>query len=81
MSLQTVTIDRAGRVALPKQALDALGAQTSQEAEVALEVTEGGVILKPKRAATPITDRIAAMNLPVADWEQMEREIEAGRTT
>ena len=28
---------------------------------------------------TPITERIAAMYLPVFDWEQMEREIEAGR--
>ena len=27
----------------------------------------------------PITECIAAMDLPVADWDQMEREIEAGR--
>jgi len=79
MSSQTVTIDRAGRIALPKQALDALGAHTAQEAEVVLELTETGVILKPKREMTPITDRIAAMNLPVADWKQMEQEINAGR--
>jgi len=79
MSSQIVTIDRAGRIALPQQALDVLGAHTSQEAEVVLELTEAGVVLKPKREATPITDRLAAMNLPVADWEQMEHEINAGR--
>jgi hypothetical protein len=28
-------------------------------------------------SATPITERIAAMNLPVDDWEIMEKEIEA----
>ena len=27
----------------------------------------------------PVTERIAAMNLPTADWPQLEQEIEAGR--
>ena len=77
MFTQTITIDRAGRITLPKQILDALGVQP--EAEVVIELMETGVVIKPKHHITPITGRIAAMNLPVADWDQMEQEIEAGR--
>ena len=77
MFTQTITIDRAGRITLPKQILDALGVRP--EAEVVIELTETGLVIKPKHLITPITERIAAMNLPVADWDQMEQEIEAGR--
>ena len=77
MFTQTITIDRAGRITLPKQILDALGVYP--EAEVVIELMETGVVIKPKHLITPITERIAAMNLPVADWDQMEQEIEAGR--
>jgi AbrB family looped-hinge helix DNA binding protein len=77
MSVQTTTIDQAGRITLPKQILDALGVHP--EAEVVIELTETGVVIKPKHSTTPITERIAGMNLPVADWDQMEQEIEAGR--
>jgi hypothetical protein len=37
------------------------------------------VVIKPKDLAHPITDRIVSTLLPVADWDQMEREIQAGR--
>ncbi len=77
MFTQTVTIDRAGRITLPKQILDALGVRP--EAEVVIELMETGLVIKPKHPITPITERIAAMNLPVAAWDQMEQEIEAGR--
>jgi len=77
MSPQTVVIDHAGRITLPKSALDALG--VCPDEEVTLLLTDVGLVTKPKRAATPITERIAAMNLPVTDWETMEQEIEAGR--
>lgn len=80
MLTQTITIDQAGRITLPQQVLDALGLSTSSETEVIIEFTTEGIVLKPKTSATPLTDRIAAMNLPVADWEQMEQEIEAGRS-
>jgi hypothetical protein len=46
---------------------------------VIVELTETGILIKAKVRPTPITDRIAAMNLPVADWDEMEKEIEAGR--
>ena len=76
MSPQTVTIDHAGRITLPKSALDALG--VCPDEEVTLLLTDGGLVIKPKRATAPITEHIAAMNLPVADWETVEQEIEAG---
>ncbi|MBI5653822.1 MAG: AbrB/MazE/SpoVT family DNA-binding domain-containing protein [Chloroflexi bacterium] len=79
MFAQTITIDRLGQVALPKRLLDALGLHP--ESEVVVELIESGIVIKPKPAITPITDRIAALDLPVAGWEQMEREIEAGRRT
>ena len=77
MSPQTVVIDHAGRITLPKSALDALGVHPDEE--VTLSLTDEGLVIKPKRTAATITERIAAMNLPVADWETMEQEIEAGR--
>jgi hypothetical protein len=44
-------------------------------------MTESGLLLKLKSSptVTPLTDQLSAMNLPVADWEQMEQEVEAGR--
>jgi len=77
MFAQTVPIDQGGRITLPQQILEALGVQP--EAEVVIALTETGVVLKPKYAVTPITDRLAAMNPPVSDWEQMEQEMEVGR--
>ena len=77
MSPQTIVIDPAGRITLPKSALEALG--VGPDEEVILLLTDEGLVIKPKRTAATITGRIAAMNLPVADWEAMEQEIEAGR--
>lgn len=79
MFLQTATVDKTGRIALPQQILDALGIQ--EQGEVIIEVTDTGVLLKPKQSNQTITERIAAMNLPVDDWEHMEQEIEDGRLT
>ena len=78
---QTVEIDATGRVTLPPQALAVLGVRRAQGVEVILELTEAGVMLKPKQSLNPVTERIAAMNLPTADWPQLEQEIEAGRLT
>ena len=77
MFTHTTTIDQAGRIILPKQILDALRLHPKEE--VVIELTETGIVIKPKRPITPITEPIAAMGLPVADWDQMEREIEGGR--
>ncbi|MFQ5614178.1 MAG: AbrB/MazE/SpoVT family DNA-binding domain-containing protein [Anaerolineae bacterium] len=74
-----LTIDQTGRITLPKQVLKALGVEASHTVEVLIELTEAGIIIRPKRTLIPITERIAAMDLPVAAWEGMEQEIEAGR--
>lgn len=74
---QMVTIDQAGRIALPKSLLEALGLRPSEE--VTLRLTDEGLLIEPKKKSGPITARIASMNLPVSDWEAMEKEIEEGR--
>lgn len=77
MLQQTTVVDRAGRIVLPKPVLDALGMHPGEK--VTLYVTDEGVMIKPGQAAVPVTERIAAMDLPVADWETMELETELGR--
>jgi bifunctional DNA-binding transcriptional regulator/antitoxin component of YhaV-PrlF toxin-antitoxin module len=79
MYVQAGVIEQGGRITLPRQILDALGIQPSRETEVIVELTEAGVVIKPRLSAHPITDRLASMSLPVADWDQMEQDIEAGR--
>ena len=77
MLSQMSTIDKNGRVALPKPMLDALGIVS--DSEVVIELTDVGIVIKSTKLTPSITQRIADMNLPVADWEEMEREIDAGR--
>ena len=77
--LHTVKVDKQGKLTLPKDALDALGVK--KEAERIMELTDGGILLSFKQSLPPLTEQIAAMNLPVASWEQMETETEAGRTS
>lgn len=77
MFAQTITIDKAGRIALPRQILEALGVQP--ETELVIELKDIGAVIKPQYPVAPIAERISAMNLPVSDWEVMEEEIEAGR--
>ena len=72
-------VDQWGRIKLPQPILKALGLRP--EAEVTVQVSEEAIIIKPRKAETPITATIAAMNLPVAEWETIEREIEAGRVS
>jgi AbrB family looped-hinge helix DNA binding protein len=77
MLSQTSTIDKNGRVALPKPMLDALG--ITSDSEVVIELTDAGIVIKSSNLTPSITQRIADMNLPVADWDEMEQEIDAGR--
>jgi len=78
MLTQMVVIDSAGRITLPKKILETL--RITPKSEVILEVANNDeLIIKLKKATSSITEKIAAMNLPVADWSDMEQEIEAGR--
>lgn len=76
MSSQTIQIDKRGRIELPRKMREALG--LLPETDVVVELTEKGIFIKPKLMATPLTQKIADMDLPAADWRQMEREIEQG---
>ncbi len=75
MSAQTIQIDLQGRIELPRMMREALG--LIPQAEALVELTAKGIFIRPKLSATPITQRIANMNLPISDWTQMEKEIEA----
>lgn len=77
MLTQVIQIDKQGRIALPQKMREALGLRP--DAAVIVELTANGIFIKPKLAATPLTQKIADMDLPVSDWSQMEHEIEAGR--
>lgn len=67
-------IDKQGRIALPKRMRDVFG--LAPETDVILSLTETGIVIKPKLLKTPITHRIAEMDLPVADWPSIEKQIE-----
>ena len=77
MSAQTVKIDKRGRIELPKKIRELLG--LLPETDAVIELTDAGILIKPpKLVATPLTQKIADMDLPVSGWEQMEEEIEQG---
>jgi AbrB family looped-hinge helix DNA binding protein len=77
MTTQIATLDRSGRISLPKPVRDFL--RLKPGSQVIIEVRGKEVTLRAGEGTTSITNRIAALALPVSDWEQMEREIEAGR--
>ena len=72
-----VVIDQSGQLVLPEEIIRALGVNEPRDAEVT--VTDTTIVITLEHAATPITEGISAMQLPVAEWEQMERETELGR--
>jgi len=72
-----VVIDESGRLVLPEPVRKGLDLREPRDAEVT--VTDTGIVITLERDATPITKAIGAMDLPVAEWEEMEREIEMGR--
>lgn len=54
--------------------------QNPPKSEVILEVTDKAeILIKPKKPSLSITNKIASMSLPVANWLEMEQEIEVGR--
>ena len=77
MTTQTARLDRSGRISLPKPVRDFL--RLKPGSQVIIEMRGKEVMLRAEEGVTSITNRISALALPVGDWEQMEREIEAGR--
>lgn len=78
MAVEIAKIDKYGRIKLPRLLRQRL--RLVPDTEIKIEITNDGIIIKPGKSRTPITDAIAKMNLPVAEWEQMERESIVGRT-
>jgi len=76
MLTQVIQIDKQGRIEFPQKMRDALG--LLPETDVIVELTDNGLFIRPKLTATPITQKIADMDVPVSDWIQMEQEIEEG---
>jgi len=71
---QTIKIDEHGCITLPPEIIEVLGGS-----DIIIELTEEGAIIKPERKTLSITEQISSMELPVDDWEDMEREINGGR--
>ncbi len=74
MLAQVIQLDDQGRIELPQKMREALG--LLPETDIIIELTDSGIFIKPKLSLTPITQKIADMELPVSDWTRIEREIE-----
>lgn len=77
MAVEIAKIDKYGRVKIPEKLRHFFGLKP--ESVVRIEMTDKGIVIQPETITGSITKRIAEMNLPVADWEQMERESIEGR--
>lgn len=74
---EIANIDKFGRIVIPKSMRDMLGLEKS--GTVFIEDRNHELIIKPVHKKSGDTIRkIAAMNLPVEDWETMEQEITDG---
>ena len=78
-NLHQTTIDQLGRIELPRPMRDALGLNPG--VLVVVELTAHRISIRQAAQAgnsqtTPLTQRVAQMELPVASWDEMEREIE-----
>ena len=72
----TVTVDKAGRMVIPKKIRKKLG--LAGEGVVTIEVKGSEVVLKRSAAEKSPSKAISKMNLPVGPWRQVEKEIEEG---
>lgn len=70
-------IDEGGRIKLPDTLLLRLGLQPSEA--IVLEISRAGALIRSKAGESSLTERVASLNLPVSDWDQMKGEIEAER--
>ena len=77
MATQVLKIDKHGRIQLPEKMRKTYG--LFPETDVLIELKDDGIYIKPKLTATPITQKIAEMELPVSDWDEMEDEMAQGR--
>lgn len=77
MPKEIVKIDKYGRIKLPEQIRQHFG--LTPNSAVTIELTASGIIIRPQKITGSVTRRISKMNLPVAEWEEMEDETGEGR--
>lgn len=72
---EIVQIDESGRIKIPDEFIKVLGL----EKDIRIEKKKFCLIITPiKKKHGLIVNKIASMNLPVSDWNEMEQEIEQG---
>jgi len=71
-----VSVDKAGRVVLPKDVRVRLG--LTGRGVLAMEVKESEVVLKRSETDKSPSKAISKMNLPAGAWSRIEREIGEG---
>jgi len=76
--VRILEMDKLGRVVIPKEIRRSL--QLGDEQTLLVEVREGEIVLKPLSLKSDPVKAIAEMGLPVATWEEMEKQIEEGAT-
>jgi len=74
--VKTVEMDKSGRVVIPREIRQAL--QMSGEQTLLIELRKEEIVLKPLRLKSDPVKAIAEMNLPIAKWEAIEKQIEEG---
>lgn len=73
-----LSVDKAGRVVLPKKIRERLG--LVREGVLLMEMKGSEVVLKRSTIEKSPSMAISKLNLPIATWEQVEKEIEEGIT-
>ncbi len=74
---EMVKIDKLGRLLIPKKIRESWGIAGDMKA--ILEKKGDSIMITPAhRKVKDISKRIAAMNLPIDEWEKVEEEIEKG---
>lgn len=71
-----VSVDKAGRMVLPKDVRERLG--LAGEGILMMEVKESEVVLRRSEIEKSPSKAISKMNLPTGRWSRIEKEIEEG---
>ncbi|KPV64045.1 MAG: SpoVT / AbrB like domain protein [Candidatus Bathyarchaeota archaeon BA1] len=74
--VKTIEMDKSGRVVIPREIRQAL--KISGEQTLLIELQKEEIVLKPLRLKSDPIKAIAEMNLPIAKWEEIEKQIEEG---
>ena len=73
-----IEMDKSGRVVIPREIRRSL--QMTGEQTLLIELRKEEIVLKPLRLKSEPVKAIAEMNLPLAKWEEVEKQIEEGAT-